>query len=1022
MLLQVLLVLLLDVRSEGCPAGIDGDGNYVVSADVMRIDDEEFKDCNTTLKSVTISNSVKSIGASSFAGCTALESVMIGNSVKSIGSNAFADCTALKSVDIPDGVTSLGSGVFLRCKNLKMVSIGVGVASVPSYCFDYCSNLTSIDFRSGSQLQTLKSWSIARCTSLESINLPENLTLIGDSAFRENKGLKSVTINGQNLQSLGHNAFRDCFKLLSIVLPDSVTLLGNEVFRGCSSMVSVTLPKRITHIPRKAFYKNTRLNDIILSNKIVSIEAHAFQGCSSLTSINIPDSVMYIRQEAFSHCGLTSVYIPRNVVMVEKAVYWLNPFLQTLEIASLNLAVKDYAFAYNAQLVNVTIDSETIAFLSDPLAESPVQNLRFNIFATAINGLPPAYVKAYICSDGVCGCQAGYENRLPVSSFHFSCTPCQPGTSSKEVTYLGLCRPCSSGKYANSTSNAVCEQCGKGKYGTIHGARSDEVCQRCAPGYYAPATGSSSCITCPSGSECPSYNTSVYKPCSVGTYNSYTGKTDCMACPLGKFGPYEGAAVCEDCPRGKYLNVTGAVDNSSCVDCSAGRYATKNGSSTCDQCPIGMHQSEIGQYICIECTSSGAKHMTNTPDFQGCMALLARTKLLVEILFSGGLKYYVSFSVSAVFAACCGLMQYVRTLNADLGQMTGTQTVLKTALPGLSFGSEIILIIGITSEQPALAIVMILFRVLHIFATLFIILCLFGSKRMEPYLQKVLVDSVNWKTEFNYDFAMARIPFVGMVLILCACDVSIVQMLPWQNTAFYQASHGFPRKSLLRFALGTDMLQAAVSALCSIIYIGNALSKDAKNATTSSGAQLFFALNITMSILTVTLGFTLLFLKDRLLKRSTIARKSRVSGSIVDDADAVVVELSTHRSATSAISSTSGTSDGEAPPPSAGEEQDIESAGPIISINEFEDETGLVPEAEPAAEPEITDIYRQTDDEHHHHENPMNPMHSGVINDLRVEVHSKDALIEAQKEQLAQKDVQIEKLKSELLLADNTLK
>jgi len=66
-----------------------------------------YADC-TSLASITIGNSVTSIGKFAFEGCISLASVTIGNSVTSIGVNAFSGCTSLAYVTIPDSVTVIG--------------------------------------------------------------------------------------------------------------------------------------------------------------------------------------------------------------------------------------------------------------------------------------------------------------------------------------------------------------------------------------------------------------------------------------------------------------------------------------------------------------------------------------------------------------------------------------------------------------------------------------------------------------------------------------------------------------------------------------------------------------------------------------------------------------------------------------------------------------------------------------------------------------------------------------------------
>lgn len=61
---------------------------------------------------ITIPNSVTSIGESAFLGCYGLTSITIPNSVTSIGKDAFESCFALMSVKIPNSLTEIGENAF----------------------------------------------------------------------------------------------------------------------------------------------------------------------------------------------------------------------------------------------------------------------------------------------------------------------------------------------------------------------------------------------------------------------------------------------------------------------------------------------------------------------------------------------------------------------------------------------------------------------------------------------------------------------------------------------------------------------------------------------------------------------------------------------------------------------------------------------------------------------------------------------------------------------------------------------
>ncbi|TGX79958.1 leucine-rich repeat domain-containing protein [Muribaculum intestinale] len=146
--------------------------------------------CPITKKTVTIPNSVTSIGYSAFSGCSGLTSVTIPNSVTSIDNNAFYKCSGLTSVTIPNSVTSIGQRVFENCSGLTSVTIGNSVTSIGYYAFDGCYGLTSV-------------------------TIPNSVTTIVQSAFSNCRGLTSVTI-GNSVTSIGKYAFSGCSKLTSI--------------------------------------------------------------------------------------------------------------------------------------------------------------------------------------------------------------------------------------------------------------------------------------------------------------------------------------------------------------------------------------------------------------------------------------------------------------------------------------------------------------------------------------------------------------------------------------------------------------------------------------------------------------------------------------------------------------------------------------------------------------------------------------------------------------------------------------
>ena len=131
--------------------------------------------------------------------------------------------------------------------------------------------------------------------------LADGVTSIGDNAFDGCSSLKSINLP-EEVTSIGESAFYGCISLTNISLPDGVTSIGDNAFAQCA-LISIILPEKLTSIGMATFADCGGLTSINLPKGVTSIEDGAFRGCTSLISISLPDGVTRIGDWAFESCS-----------------------------------------------------------------------------------------------------------------------------------------------------------------------------------------------------------------------------------------------------------------------------------------------------------------------------------------------------------------------------------------------------------------------------------------------------------------------------------------------------------------------------------------------------------------------------------------------------------------------------------------------------------------------------------------------------------------------------------------------
>ena len=312
--------------------------SVVIPDGIVCIEKYAFNDCRNLTK-IVIPSSLNSIEENAFSSIGNIKTAgPIGGGYDlefgwktSIPDNAFMYMGSLTSVSIPNSVESIGKNAFYCCNNITTIDLPESLISIGNYAFGYCGlnsiyipeNVSSIgyDVFSGLDFATAGphggrydyefGWKTSipanafnGCHHLSWINLPDSITSIGDQAFFNCEKLDNIELPVR-LNDIGVCCFAGCSSLSSIQIPETVIYIGNGAFSGCSAIETINIPKGVSSIGGVTFAGCSKLHTVNISNGVTSIYEAAFMGCTNLTSISIPASVTTITESAFDDCGVS---------------------------------------------------------------------------------------------------------------------------------------------------------------------------------------------------------------------------------------------------------------------------------------------------------------------------------------------------------------------------------------------------------------------------------------------------------------------------------------------------------------------------------------------------------------------------------------------------------------------------------------------------------------------------------------------------------------------------------------------
>ena len=225
--------------------------------------------------------------------------------VTNVGDRAFKDCQYLTCMFLDDGITTIGDHAFYTDEYLSAINMPRKLELIDQYAFYGCDTLTFVRAGACSRLKRIEDHAFYSCTMLAELRLPNCLTYIGPWAFAWDRilGQEDTTLGlPSNLQTIGKGAFAFVNHHKKLNIPSQVTSIGDYAFMCDYYMEELTFSpgdKKLT-IGVAAFAGDNHMKSVDLSNRVAQIDRCAFAGCELLEEAYFGDKIDTIQARAFT--------------------------------------------------------------------------------------------------------------------------------------------------------------------------------------------------------------------------------------------------------------------------------------------------------------------------------------------------------------------------------------------------------------------------------------------------------------------------------------------------------------------------------------------------------------------------------------------------------------------------------------------------------------------------------------------------------------------------------------------------
>lgn len=250
--------------------------------------------------------------------------------------------------------------------SLYFVTLPDNLTDIGENAFRYTNISGALDIPSG--VTRVSTGAFSGCTLISSITLPQTLQIIGDQAFDHCSGINCSLPFPQSVTYIGTSAFNGCTGIYGpLVLPEGLTFLGGDAFRDCSKFTGdLRFPDNITSIDGSSFYGCTGLQGTLDLNNVTSFSGWFLFGSWGTKAFTgeliIPEGTVEV--DGILNVGCTKIILPSTLKKIGNEFFrdfgGGNSIMGEIVIPEGVLQIGDNAFSECKYLTSIELPSTLI--------------------------------------------------------------------------------------------------------------------------------------------------------------------------------------------------------------------------------------------------------------------------------------------------------------------------------------------------------------------------------------------------------------------------------------------------------------------------------------------------------------------------------------------------------------------------------------------------------------------------------------------------------------------------------------